>query len=630
LKGESGQQAAHGAEHGDQATSVRRENRELRPVRFLVVCGTFSCLIYLVITLLSRHFAYGTPGVERPIVEVLGLTAVAFVIYLVALLAAVRAGGRRGIVNVVVIYAVLLRLSLFFSEPIQEFDIYRYLWEGQATIRGVSPFRYSPEVVLQSSPNQMLPADLSRLVEARDSAPAIETILSRVHFAELPTVYPPISQAVFALAALTTSSNADVSTHLVVMKFWIVAFDLATIWLLILILRFVSQPVGWSLAYAWCPLVLKEFANSGHLDSIAVCLTTSAVYLMLQAVYRPGDGKEGVARSGQGSCLWAIASSVALGLAVGAKLYPVVLAPLLICVAVRRLRWRRGTLVAGLFLVVSAVACWPILQQRDRDSALSDEVDVNVGITDPSLPPVPPGVPAIDAVGGEAHDPSEGLRVFLSRWKMNDFLFLLVSENLTPSARVPSDQRPWFVITPESWREGLTTQFANRLSIEREQVPFVLARIATAIVFLMIACWLCWRIVRADEASRFLEAVFLTVAWFWLLLPTQNPWYWIWAVPFLPFARSRAWLALSGLALLYYLRFWLGYHWADSPVPFTPYLGEPFFDFVVTWIEFGPWFVWLLIGAVLRSGDLNDTMCRVESSDEEEPTTIQQEWLTTH
>jgi hypothetical protein len=85
------------------------------------------------------------------------------------------------------------------------------------------------------------------------------------------------------------------------------------------------------------------------------------------------------------------------------------------------------------------------------------------------------------------------------------------------------------------------------------------------------------------------------LAWFWLLSPTQNPWYWIWALPWVAFARSRAWLAVSGLTLIYYLRFWLNCHWPEEPVAGTGYRGTLFFDFVIAWLEFAPWFVWLAI-----------------------------------
>ena len=64
-------------------------------------------------------------------------------------------------------------------------------------------------------------------------------------------------------------------------------------------------------------------------------------------------------------------------------------------------------------------------------------------------------------------------------------------------------------------------------------------------------------------------------------------------LPLLPFARSRVWLAMSGLVLLYYLRFWLGYHFSDEPVLGTVYRGTAFFDLVVTWFEYAPWFVCL-------------------------------------
>jgi hypothetical protein len=66
-------------------------------------------------------------------------------------------------------------------------------------------------------------------------------------------------------------------------------------------------------------------------------------------------------------------------------------------------------------------------------------------------------------------------------------------------------------------------------------------------------------------------------------------------LPLLPFARGRAWMALSGLVFLYYLRFWLTRHFAEAPVLGTRYPGPWFFDYVVTWLEFGPWFAWLAV-----------------------------------
>lgn len=114
---------------------------------------------------------------------------------------------------------------------------------------------------------------------------------------------------------------------------------------------------------------------------------------------------------------------------------------------------------------------------------------------------------------------------------------------------------------------------------------------------------------RTESASsqRLLEAAFLTLAWFWLLLPTQNPWYLVWCLPFLPFARSRAWLLLSGLAFTYYLRFWLTAQF-PNPLGGLPYPGPQFFDFVVTWLEYFPWFIGLLLEFILRKKPSHSAM----------------------
>lgn len=77
-------------------------------------------------------------------------------------------------------------------------------------------------------------------------------------------------------------------------------------------------------------------------------------------------------------------------------------------------------------------------------------------------------------------------------------------------------------------------------------------------------------------------------------------------MPFLPFSRSRAWLAVSGLAFTYYFRFWLVAHFPNGSILGTGYNGALFFDYIITWIEFGPWFVWLAFEAVSHRNRILD------------------------
>jgi len=76
------------------------------------------------------------------------------------------------------------------------------------------------------------------------------------------------------------------------------------------------------------------------------------------------------------------------------------------------------------------------------------------------------------------------------------------------------------------------------------------------------------------------------------------------ALAFVPFANSRLWLAVSGLVLIYYLRFWFLYHAADVAIFGTDYRGTSLFDFVIVWLEFAPFLLILGISTFfgLRKG----------------------------
>lgn len=627
-------------------------DRQMPAQNCLIGGGVLSLLVYLAIAWLSRRFAYGIPGIERPLLLGLGLFAAAFVIYVWQVRQICRYRGTKSLVPVIVVFGVIFRLLLLFSEPIQEVDAYRYLWDGQVVAAGVNPWRCAPLDVLDDSPNVSASGALEKLVAVRDRSPAMLQILQRVHFGELTTVYPPVSQAVFAVGAILTPDACDIQVHLVAMKFLIVAFDLTTLWILIRLLCLVGARAELSIAYAWCPLVLKEFANSGHLDAIAVFLTVAAAYCAVRALFPDGDHHHAVVeqRSGRASSsrAWVMLTSVMVSLAVGAKVYPLILGPILVLSVWRRIGWQ-DTVVASIGCAVcTATMLIPMVARYDNVTSGRVDGGVMVKTRDLAAEPQMPGLltPAVDSVSRLANESSQscesreaGLLAFAGRWQMNDFLFLILFENLRARVEstthyrseivgpiavidtVPvepfmpgerstktqpvgdilqrSSEKPWFALSPNAWRIQLASNVESATGIRTARVPFLVTRLVTSGVFLIVACWLGWRGAGESTPTEWLRAVFLTIAWFWLLLPTQNPWYWTWALPFLPFARSRAWLAVSGLAFIYYLRFWFQYHVPTTPVFGTHYAGPEFFDFVMSWIEFGPWFIWLAIEAFL-------------------------------
>ena len=561
----------------------REKSGETPAKRFqlLLVLAAVLAGIYGVITWLSFRFGFDSSVTDRPIVLVLLLFGLAFAIYLISIQIASRTRHDPRMIWLIVGAAVVFRLTVFFSLPIQEVDIYRYLWDGIVTSQGVSPFKFSPDQVKSCRLNNDQDPELEKLAGLVERDPEIAKVLDRVQFGQLPTVYPSTSQFVFFGVTLITPQNSSVDARIQLMKLCLLAFDIGVLILVIKVLSICELPISLSIMYAWCPLVVKEVANSGHLDTIAMFLSTLAVYLLVRC-------SKDVSNSSQSAVTGRLVLiALILATAVGAKLYPIVLGPLVFLFSIKRFGFRSVVLPSVVFVVATFLLMLPMLPKQPTpvsQSSLQSSPALAVNIQ----------------LDQAQNDPSLGLKTFLKHWEMNDFLFMIGIENLKPAGHFPDNQKVWFSIVPDQPRMSLVEFVSNRFSVPVLETPFLITRMITSIIFVIVACWLAWRASRRLRVTDFCESAFLTLAWFWLLSPTQNPWYWLWALPLLPFVRNSLWVAVSGLVMVYYLRFWLGYHCADSNILNSGYQGTDFFDFVVTWMEFAPWLICLAASHVLR------------------------------
>lgn len=193
------------------------------------------------------------------VVGVIALGLAAGVVYLAAARLACRwPGPSRGALGVVLLGALVFRATLFPLVPTLSDDLTRYQWEGEIQLADRNPYLSTP-----GDPElaPLRPADIDRLPGRG-----------------VPAAYPPLTELLFRLAA-----SADEQAGF---KLLSVLFDLGTLLVIVGILRVRRQTPVRALLYAWCPLVVLEFAGSGHNDSLAVCGLLLANFLIIRQ--RPG------------------------------------------------------------------------------------------------------------------------------------------------------------------------------------------------------------------------------------------------------------------------------------------------------------------------------------------------------
>jgi hypothetical protein len=187
-------------------------------------------------------------------------------------------------VGAAMVIALGLRLIAAQASPLLEDDYFRYLWDGWRTATTLDPYRLPPSAWF---------GDASLPQQWQD-------VLGGINHPDVPTIYGPVLQGVFALAHAMAPARVGAIQGL------LLAADIAVFWLL----HREGVPRRWLLAYAIHPLVLREAIASAHPDGLlALCLLLACV-----AWRRAQAGRAGV---------W-------LGVALGVKVAAFVVLPLLL------------------------------------------------------------------------------------------------------------------------------------------------------------------------------------------------------------------------------------------------------------------------------------------------------------
>lgn len=210
---------------------------------------------------------------------------------------------RDRLLPLILVVGLVPRLALLPTEPTLSEDLYRYLWDGRLTAAGVNPYPKAPTD--------------STLAPFRDGLEA------KLNHADVPTIYPPSAQLLFAAATRIEATPRAWKATLLVL-------EAALLLALSFLVRARGLPPERLLLYYWNPLVVVESFGSGHLD-----LAAAAFLLVALALHERGRS------AGAG---------VAFALAALAKYLPLLLVPALVRARAWRLLAVSAAVMALLFL----------------------------------------------------------------------------------------------------------------------------------------------------------------------------------------------------------------------------------------------------------------------------------------
>lgn len=312
------------------------DRRPGRGGRLRHLLPTSGALLVLAGVLAGVVAGIGIVTPDRRLAYVAGL-AVAWILFGVALLL-LRRVPDRAVPAVVVGGTVALLIAALTDQPTTSTDSARYAWDGIVQTSGISPYRFAPADAHLAAlrPDWLFPAPIASGPDGVDcpglrAKPTQEidgrgAICTAINRPSVPTVYPPVAEALFALVRLVVPRNA---AYLPLQILGAVAV-LATVALLLVALRHRGLDPRRAAAFGWCPFVLLEAGTNAHIDGTATLLAVGASLLVARG--RPTAG------------------GAVLGLAIATKVLPALVAAPLVRRTPIRVAGAAALVVAAVYL----------------------------------------------------------------------------------------------------------------------------------------------------------------------------------------------------------------------------------------------------------------------------------------
>ena len=366
---------------------------------------------------LSYGFPYGAAIADMPLEVYIVIALIAGAVWAALPFILRERSSKRPAILMIFLIGLLMRGAMFVSLPVLEDDSYRYFWDGAVTARGLDPYAHAPAAV---SPNTQLSVTTqaplgSDLAALQTLAIQHETPHSRINYPYVSTIYPPLAQAAFAVAHVIDPFG---------MTGWrlvLLAADLATMGLLLSLLRAHGRDSVWASLYWWNPVVVMQGFGAGHMDLLLLPFLLATLLFAKQ-------NKVSMA-------------AVALAGATAVKLWPAILFPLIARPLLRRPKALIGA--SALFAAIVLIALLPQLVHALR--------------------------------------PEAGLNAYASEWRTHTFIFAILEDFVFAPFADPGGLARIAVAGAVVLLAGV---LAFRYADQSDLMPALFAAIIAALIFL--------------------------------------------------------------------------------------------------------------------------------------------------
>ena len=195
-------------------------------------------------------------NLEFFVVETIAVGLLGGVVYLLVIFGLEHTPESRNSVWLLVAAGIIFRLTLWPLVPTLSDDLYRYRWDGKAQLHGLNPYLAQP--------------DDPSLAPLWNTSDPYE---SRMPATDMPTIYPPLAEQVFKYTARYLPAT-------IAFKLPMELCDILVMILLAVWLRAEGGRAYQLAIYAWNPLVIVEFAGSGHSDALALAALVGAFVII--------------------------------------------------------------------------------------------------------------------------------------------------------------------------------------------------------------------------------------------------------------------------------------------------------------------------------------------------------------